>query len=223
MTLVTVGVARRDPAPTWYQGGVDEFWGDRSKLTGLDTLRCKGNWLASRPRYVRDTWGDEMLARVSERLEERERGYFDKSPMPFMWHPFEALCLIDEKIVEVPMQGDVTAMRAFGGAMTDYDLNMVYRAFFRLGTPEFLLSKTHLLWRQYASAGRLASKVEKGEATLALEEVVIPRYLCTYGICGYLGAATVAAGGTNVRSEHTACVHLGDPVCRYALRWDRAS
>ncbi|MFK7987628.1 MAG: hypothetical protein AB8I08_16530 [Sandaracinaceae bacterium] len=199
---------------------MDAFWGDRSTLRALDGLKCKGNWLASRPRYVRETWGEGMFSRVAEALEPRERQYFEKPPLPFGWHPFRSLCRIDEQIFELAMRRDLESMRTFGGAMTDYDLNVVYRTFFRLGTPEFLLSKTHLLWRQYASGGRLKPTVTKGAAAIEFTEVAVPRYLCAYGICGYLTAATVAAGGTRVRVEHASCVHAGDAACRYEVRWE---
>lgn len=199
---------------------MDAFWGDRSKLGALDGLKCKGNWLASRPRYVRETWGEDMFQRIAEALGPDERRYFEKPPLTFAWHPFRSLCLIDEQIFELAMRRDLESMRTFGAAMTDYDLNVVYRTFFRLGTPEFLISKAHLLWRQYASAGRLEPSVEKGAATIGFGNLVIPRYLCAHGICGYLTGATVAAGGQNVQVEHVACIHTGDPACRYAIRWD---
>ncbi|MFT5357177.1 MAG: hypothetical protein ACI9KE_004410 [Polyangiales bacterium] len=126
---------------------------------------------------------------------------------------------MDEVIVEEVMGGHVEGMADFGAAIASYDIGFLYRAFFRMGSPEFLLARSHLIFSQYASVGSLRTKTAKGESYTQLTELGMPRYLCRFGIAGYIRGAILAAGGKAVQVQHSRCVHDGDEHCAYQARW----
>ncbi|MFT5357176.1 MAG: hypothetical protein ACI9KE_004409 [Polyangiales bacterium] len=59
------------------------FWGVKEKLSDASTVRCKGNWLSARLRYVRERAGDSGVERVSQRLAPEQRALFLKPPLSF--------------------------------------------------------------------------------------------------------------------------------------------
>ncbi|MFK8001592.1 MAG: hypothetical protein AB8H86_18500 [Polyangiales bacterium] len=195
------------------------FWGDRDKLSDTTEVRCKGNWLASRPRFVRERLGESGVTRVTERLAPEERALFLNPPLSFTWSPIRHLYAIDEIIFEEVMGGKVEGMVDFGEAIASYDINILYRAFFRMGSPEFFLARSHLIFNQYMSAGNVRTTTRKGHAETRLSEVVIPRYLCRFGIAGYMRGAIKAAGGKAIEVVHSRCIHDGDDHCLYQSRW----
>ena len=197
-----------------------EFWGDRSRLTALEGVRCKGNWLGARPRYVRETWGESGVLRVADALGGREREWFMKPPLSFAWFPISALFAMDEVICSDLMGGHLERMVSFGEAIADNDLNVLYRAFFRLGTPHFFLARSHLIFNQYASAGDVRSKAHPGQCHTVMNDIALPRYLCRYGIRGYIRAALNAAGAKNAVVRHSRCVHDGAARCEYESTWE---
>lgn len=195
------------------------FWGDKEKLSDESKVRCKGNWLASRPRFVRERLGESGVDRVAQRLEPEQRKLFLKPPLSFTWAPIRNLYLIDEVITEEVMGGHVEGMVDFGEAIASYDINILYRAFFRMGSPEFFLARSHLIFNQYVSAGNVRTTTSKGQGETQITELCMPRYMCRFGIAGYLRGAIVAAGGKGIQVEHTRCVHDGDTMCVYQCTW----
>lgn len=195
------------------------FWGDKDKIGDSTEVRCKGNWLASRPRFVRERLGESGIERVAERLAPEERALFLKPPLSFTWSPIRHLYLMDEVITREVMGGQVEGMVDFGEAIASYDINILYRAFFRMGSPEFFLARSHLIFNQYVSDGNVRTTTSKGQGETRVREVSLPRYLCRYGIAGYLRGAIKAAGGTAIEVVHSRCIHDGDEYCAYQSRW----
>lgn len=195
------------------------FWGDEDKLSDDSNVRCKGNWLASRPRFVRERLGDSGAERIAAALAPEERALFLKPPLSFTWSPIRHLYLMDEVITREVMGGQVEAMTDFGEAIASYDINILYRAFFRMGSPEFFLARSHLIFNQYMSDGNVRTTTRKGQAETRLSEVGIPRYLCRFGIAGYMRGAIKAAGGKAIEVVHERCIHDGDEHCVYQSRW----
>lgn len=195
------------------------FWGDREKLSDATTVRCKGNWLSARERFVRAQGGEAAVSRVSERLEAEQRSLFVQPPLSFVWSPIRHLYAMDEVILEEVMGGHLEGMVDFGEAIASYDIGFLYRVFFRMGSPEFFLGRSHLIFNQYVSEGDVRTSTSKGQADTVLHDVCVPRYLCRFGIAGYMKGAIVAAGGKAIQVEHSRCVHDGDDVCAYRSRW----
>lgn len=68
--------------------------------------------------------------------------------------------------------------------------------------------------------GTMRSEVpEPRSGYAALQDVVLPRYLCTYGISGWITAALEMSGGQDVQVEETACAHDGAPTCQWRAHW----
>ncbi len=198
--------------------GVDLFWGALEKLSDLDRVRCKANLLSTRRRYVIQRWGKDASEHFSASLPEGLRRSYESTPMPFTWLPMRRLCDIDYAIWQRFMNGSVDEMRGFGSAVASLDLDM-YRAFFRIGTPEFFLSRGGAVLRLYFSEGAITSVVEGRVGRHVLKDIVFPAYMCRDGISGYVDCVTRASGGREVRVAHPTCVHRGDAECTYEVRW----
>lgn len=179
----------------------------------------KGNYLSSRPRYVLEEHGREVFQRVAERLEGPTREAFENPPLPFTWNPFELLMAMDQAIIAEAMGGDVTQMRRFGQLIARYDLSLVYKVLFRVGTPSFVLGRSGMAYKQYIRGGEMSSKTESDAGVVELERIALPRYLCEYGVSGWLESAVEMSGGRDVTVSHEACRHRGSVRCSWRLSW----
>lgn len=197
---------------------VDSFWGVREKISDLEQLRCKANLISTRRRYVIGRWGEAAAAELAGSLSPTLRHHFEGTLMPFSWLPMARLCAIDCAISERLMRGDATEMRKFGGAVAQLDLEM-YRTFFRLGTPEFFLSKGRFVLNLYFSAGTIESDISAGQGRMTMKDVVLPAYMCRDGITGYVEFVMRASGANGLRVSHGSCVHRDDPFCTYEASW----
>ncbi|MEM6957520.1 MAG: hypothetical protein AAF645_17640 [Myxococcota bacterium] len=195
------------------------FWGQKELLSDPETVRCKGNLLGARKRYILKSFGQGTFDRIADRLEGEAKRAFVSPPMPFAWLPVRVLYAIDEVLVEEAMGGDEEGMLAFGEEIAAADLNAVYRAFFRLGNPAFFLTRAHVIWGQYISGGYVKGEAKGKSARTRIHDVVLARYFCDFGVGGYVAEATRASGGKNVRVVHTKCRHRGDPYCEHTIEW----
>ncbi|GAB5543838.1 MAG: hypothetical protein RLP09_05675 [Sandaracinaceae bacterium] len=186
----------------------------------MRTQRVKGSLMAARPRYVRETWGEDTLRRVAEATAPVARRHLEDEPVTMAWFPLEEMVEIDQRIIEVAMDGDLRQMQPFGATIASYDLPTIYRALYRLGTPAFVLKSIGVAYRQYLRPGWARTEVhEKGRATVTIGEAIYPRYLCKYGIAGWVESAITLSGGEDVRVAHVECLHEGDERCRWEGRW----
>lgn len=199
---------------------LDPFMGRPDLCTRLDEIACKANWQAARHRYVLEQYGDRGVRQVTERLEsESLRRAFLDPPPTMAWSTVATVVAIDRAIFEGPMERSFARMRHFGGEIAKYDVPGIYRAFFRLGTPGFVLGKLPVVWRQYFRAGSLRTVIGRGEADVALEGVVLPAYLCEHGIAGWFDAMLELVGARAPNVRHGRCVHRGDAECAWLATW----
>ena len=183
--------------------------------------QVKGSLLASRPRYVRDQWGDAGLADVASRLTPPMRAVFQSTVLPFVWYPFADMAEIDRAIVAGPMGGDLSHMKRFGSTIARYDLSTLYKMLFKLGTPSFVLKRIHAAYSTYIRGGTIeATSVTKGHAVITQIDGDFPFYFCDQGIPGWFMAAVELSGGKGVRVAQVACVHQGAARCMWEASWE---
>lgn len=197
---------------------MNDFLGDQS-LLALEEGAAKGTLVASRPRYVREEHGEEAHRRLAEALSPEARVVYEQPPLPFTWTPMTQLVAIDRAIVEGPMRGEVAAMRRFGELIARYDLPVVYKVLFRVGSPSFVIKRIGMAYAQYLRGGKVSAEASSQEATVWLERYVQPLYLCAYGIPGWIAAALTMSGGEKVTVTHETCAHRGAARCEWRASW----
>ncbi len=200
-------------------GEVDPFLGRSDVLGRLEDLPCKANWLAARHRYVESQYGKAGVDDVVRRLDDVHRRAFLEPPPTMSWSNVGIVVTIDRAIFTGPMDGSLRRMRHFGAEIAKYDVPGVYRVFFRLGTPGFMVGKLPLVYRQYFRRGAMQATVERGQAEIKLVDVTFPAYLCEHGISGWFDAMLELVGARAPRVEHAKCVHRGDPHCAWQATW----
>lgn len=197
----------------------DPFLGDVSKVRDLDRIPCKGNWVAARHRYVLEEYGQLGVDDVASRLEGRPRETFLAPPLTMALGDVGTVVEIDRAIVDGPMNGRIPRMKEFGGKIARYDVPVVYRVFFRIGTPGFILGRIGLVYGQYIKRGRMSASIGKSEGEVTLREVPLPYYLCEHGISGWIEAALELAGAQTFFARQLRCVHRGDAECMWHVVW----
>jgi hypothetical protein len=184
------------------------------------SYQIKGNLLAARARYVRETWGEAVVAAVAGQLEGDLRTTFEGSILPFAWYPFPTMAEIDRAIVALPMGGQLSLMKRFGATIARYDLPTLYKVLFKLGSPGFILGRLGVVYATYLRGGGMGPvSVEKGSARLALTEGDLPYYFCDQGVPGWMVAAIELSGGKDADVIQDRCMHRGDPNCEWSCRW----
>jgi hypothetical protein len=185
---------------------------------------AKGTLLVNLKAYVERRHGAAAWPALLDRVSPADRQILDGMVLLGGWYPVGAW----NRIVDAHLSHASNAkeeMTAYARFTADRDLNSVFKALLRMGSPSFVLSRTDSLWRRYFDAGELKPKqVSPREFALTLEapadlERAAGPWVCQLGVCGWLAQALELTGAKQPEVEHLRCRFQGAPCCEYRARW----
>jgi hypothetical protein len=202
----------------------DHAFGDLSLRVAADRMRVKGNLVRTRSRYVVETYGQAMLRELCDVLPADAAAYLADPPLAHAFCPYGPLIDVDCSILDHAMHGDCDRMKQFGFTVSGYDLPTVYKVLFKLGSPARVLQLIGVAWGLYFRPGKMTGEVlDATSSRMILHDSVIGRYLCEFGISGWMEATVAASGAVGPRCEHVRCRHRRDPVCEWRVDWSSSS
>ena len=112
-------------------------------------------------------------------------------------------------------------IRKMGSASADYAITTVYKIFFKLGSPEYIIDKATQVFGKYYDTGEVVPvESAPGRAAFDIKGLEGAPPFCTRFL-GWMERTMTLAGAKNIRSVHSQCVHRGDAVCRFEGNWDQ--
>jgi len=179
----------------------------------------KGTAVDASLRYVRERFGEATLDRVLAALPEADRAALGHGVLASSWYPMAAfLRFMQEAERQLgPQESDL--LRRMGRASSDYALRGIYKIFFKVGSPEFIIARAAPVFSSYYDTGQM-KVVESvpGHAEMELIGFGGAREFCER-VHGWMERTLELSGARNVRLAHTACVHRGEAVCRFEAIW----
>ena len=183
--------------------------------------QVKGTAIASTLRFVRERFGPEAVALVRDDLEPGLRAALPDEPLVSSWYPFALLVGLGRSAARRYGGGLTQFHRELGRASADYAMTTVYKIFFKLGSPQFVVSRAARVWRTYYDSGEMhAVTAEPGHAVIDLSGFADPVPDLCERLIGWMSRSVELAGGRDLRSAHSLCVLRGDAVCRFEGWWD---
>jgi len=185
-----------------------------------EPVRIKGTALSSAHRYVAERFGQDTWRTVVATLAADERQQIEGGILVSAWYPF-ALFMRIVRVLEAQLGPQVPRLhREMGRAAADYGLTTFYKIFFKVGSPQFIVSRAAKVWRTYNSSGEMPVPVcEHGHAVVELVGFEDPaRELCER-LPGFFERTVELSGGRDVKLVHSKCVNRGESNCRFEAWW----
>jgi hypothetical protein len=182
-------------------------------------VRVSGTVLRSRYLFVQDR-GPEAYRRVLDALGDDLRAMFESGFLETRWYAYELFIVLNETIDRVLGQGDMQLCYEMGRFNCDHNLTTTMRLLFKFGNIGFLLDRAAKAWgAQFDEGEMVAVKREVGkEVIVELRDHPMPNRGHCLAINGWMTRATELSGEDSFEM-HELCRALGDPVCRFTLRW----
>ncbi len=183
--------------------------------------QVKGTALQSSLRYVRERFGEAAVHGVLGKLPPGHVEILRGTILASSWYPLAALLafMTEAERQLAPQEPDL--LFQMGKASCDHGVTGVYKVFFKVGSPEFVVSRAARVFSSYYDSGELRV-VESRDGYAAVEigglEPVAPQLCARF--YGWMHRTLELAGARNLRSSHSACVHRGDALCRFEGTWD---
>ncbi len=183
--------------------------------------QVKGTAIQSSLRYLRERFGAGAVEKVLRALPKQECALLSGTILVSAWYPLEALADYMREAERQLGAQEPELLFDMGKASCDHGVTGVYKVFFKVGTPEFVTSRSARVFSSYYDTGELRL-LESRNGYSSVEIVGLEP--STPELCkrlhGWLHRTLELAGAKNVRSAHASCVHRGDAVCRFEGTWD---
>ena len=172
--------------------------------------------MTARFDYIKETHGPKGVAELFSKM--RDRGYLGPTrPNDFkiaQFYPVDCILILFDSYIEMYgddafdlMAREVAKRKGVVGWFVSW-----------AGTPEAVIKRASKYWPNFYDFGKLDGKVEGNVGTLIGHNVSPSPMFCRVLTNYYLGILEyIRAKGP--ATEHTKCVHKGDPHCEWKLTW----
>ncbi|MEW6516351.1 MAG: hypothetical protein AB1439_05530 [candidate division FCPU426 bacterium] len=183
--------------------------------------KVKGTALMPRIKYLEEKATPEQKEKIVALLSPEFQKEVRQGIFLGTWYPFEYYIEINRALDKVLGTGDLSLIPKLGYYSADQGLKGVYKLFYKVGSPEFIIQRGAKVWNQYFVNGQLnVAKVAPGEARITLTEVESPTEEHCLSVLGWVHRTLELSGGKNVRTEMSKCRRKGAPFCEITARWD---
>lgn len=186
-------------------------------------VQVKGSAVTARLRFVRDLYGEPGVKHVKEALEPRHRAAIDRRVMPHDWVPFDLFVGLSTEVDRLYGKGDLELCREMGRFAAKVNLPTLYRIFYALGSPGFIIGRAVRVWDVHYDSGRISADVERVQrserALLTLRDFATPHRAHCLSVLGWAERSVELSGGRLVEASETTCRTRGDDACRFVVSW----
>lgn len=181
----------------------------------------RGSLFASLPDFVKRHFGDnqwdDFLRRLDPVAHQTLKNDFDA----LAWYPFSVISNAVDVMVQMSDQNRaLDTLQKFAAHNLDRATNLIFKAIFKIGSPEFMVSKSDQVWAKYYSTGKMeTADCSKGKATVRLRD--FPEMTHNYNrvVLFAIGATIVKAGGKITTQEIVRDIQGGSDFCEYHYEW----
>jgi hypothetical protein len=188
----------------------------------MDDEVAKGVNFVFAKEYILERHGENVWRRALQRLHEDHASVWTGVLVPFGVYSFTAFKAMAAAVAAETGESDDRELARMYEYIADRSLNVVYKIFFKLANPAFVIGNYPKLWTRFFIAGRvLVGRAEKGEAQVSFE---VPEMFLDWlgpACLGYSTKAVTMSGGRSVRVAERDRRQLasGDWAVGFDIRW----
>ncbi len=176
--------------------------------------------MLARLRYAQEFHGDAGKAALLEALEPSSKKEFSEGLLPQSWCPFETFVDLNVKADRLFGKGDLTLCYHMGRFAADVNLTTLYRVFYKLGSPPFIISRAAKVWSVNYDSGRLViDDIGPTERTLRIEGFSTPHRAHCLSVLGWAARSVELSGGVLGNAIEVSCRGRGEARCELFFRW----
>lgn len=180
----------------------------------------RGSFFASIPTATRDYLGPEGWSVFLGQLDPASAAVLKSEFVALAWYPFSIVADVARAVDATGKKlGKKNALAHMSEANLNYATRGLFRAIFKIGSPEFFIDRSDMIWRKCYSNGEMAVTCERGNATVKLRGVpdMTPHY--SISVLHSLEAVLRMAGARVTKAEMTRDISKGDAFSEYSYRW----
>jgi hypothetical protein len=184
----------------------------------IEQVNVRGTAFAPVQAFVRSQFNESGWQRFTSLLPPAAREIVLQPVIATNWYSFPlALAVLDALVLLAEGRGNV--LREFAIHNLDYATNIIFRAIFKIGSPEFMVARSDQVWKKYYSHGRMVCAVQHNHSRIELHG--FPYLSTNYEklLLHSIEAVLLKAGGRVKRLAVTKSARLGDDFTEFTHEW----
>ena len=183
----------------------------------------KGSAITARVRYVREHYGEAGVRAVRDALAPEHRAVLEGRVLPHEWVPFSLLTELCVEIDRLYGKGDLGLCREMGRYAARVNLPTLYRIFYALGSPEFILRRAAKVWAVHYSSGQIETSFSDDGGTktarLVIRDFAAPHVAHCQSVLGWAEESVTLSGGKSARGIMLSCRASGAATCEMKVEY----
>lgn len=180
----------------------------------------KGSTISSRLLWVSLHHGEEGLEQLNAALTPPARQILSMPLAKAKWYPFDLFVELTIAIDRVFGKGDLALAKVLGRFTADANLTTVYKLFYMVGTPKWIIDRAARLWDLHYDSGRLVVMRYPGnESEARIVAFSTPHRTHCQAVWGWAERSLELSGAKDVKGVEVRCRLNGDDECAYHLTW----
>lgn len=181
----------------------------------------KGSAIGSRVDFVRTHYGDAGLTRVLGEMSPDNAALLSREITSTSWVPFSVFVDLNVTADRIFGSGDLSLCLEMGRYGAELNLPTIYKLFYRLGTPQYILSRAARLWDVHYDSGRLRLEDAGHRAMrMHIEDFDQPHRSHCLSVLGWTTRSIEMSGGKLLTFGETLCRTRGDSLCELVAHWE---
>jgi hypothetical protein len=190
----------------------------RGRRLSVAEVSLRGTAIAPVEPFVRRDYGADGWSHFLRLIDPVASAAMMQPVIATNRYPFTVALSIVDGLVALA-DGRAAILREFATFNLDYATNVVFRAIFKFGSPEFMVARSDQVWKKLYSNGRMVCDVSRARSRVELHDFpyLSPNYekLVTHSI----EAVLVKAGARSVVGDVTPRELRGDRVTEFVHEW----
>ena len=182
----------------------------------------KASAALARLRYAREFHGAAGEASLIDALKPEHQALVRRGLLPQEWVPFALFVDLNVKADRLFGRGDLGLVYQLGRYGADVNLKTIYRIFYKLGSPAFIISRAPNVWSMIYDAGRFTITPSGGKENAVLcriDQFPTPHRAHCLSVLGWAARSIELSGGTLINAIERSCRQRGEEHCEFFIRW----
>lgn len=183
--------------------------------------RVKGTALRSSVALLQENLGPDGTAQVISTLSENDREQVEGPILQSSWYEFSLLLrLMEAARPRFPAHPKRSLAWELGRFSADYGLKTIYRIFFKVADPHFIIRKASQVFCNYYDSGKMeVVSLDPKSAHLRVLGFDQPCTEFCDRVQGWMERTLELTGAQNIVMSHPKCMVKGDASCDFVGRW----
>lgn len=183
--------------------------------------KVKGSVVHSNVAFFQEKLGKETYAKILAKLGPADREAIETVVLQSAWYEYSLVLRIMEAAEEFYKgTGPKSMAWEMGRFSAEYGLKTVYKIFFKVADPHFIISRASKIFGNYFDAGSMeVVSLEKHAAHIRVRGFDQPCQAFCDRAQGWMERTLELAGAKSVVITHPKCAAQGGAWCDYMGRW----